>query len=68
MTARQSSLFPKEPPKKRVWRMRVSDAGGCDGGGVLVTFQCSRCEYESSWYRFDTVTKAKRGLPCPRCN
>ena len=35
--------------------------------GCIVQMTCSACEYRSEWLEFDTVTEAKRGLPCPRC-
>jgi hypothetical protein len=67
--SRQGVLFPKPAIKRRVL-MHVSDAGGADHGegAVIVTFRCGKCSYETEWLKCDTVTEAKRGLPCPRCN
>ena len=74
MMARQAELFDDKPaPRRRGQLMHVSDAGygGCSDSGrsaVNVTLTCRKCDYQSEWLRFDTVTEAKRGLPCPRCN
>lgn len=61
---------PRQPHRKL---MHVCDAGdtGCgtdDERDVIVKFACVRCGYESDWMRCSTVTEAKRGMPCPRCN
>lgn len=56
-------LFGKPPRRKPRVLMRVSDAG--DG---RAQFTCSKCGHVSEWLEVDTVTEAKRGLPCPNCN
>lgn len=66
MTARQGELLPKAPRRKRGQLMHVCDAGHGEGKPI-VQFQCPKCKYQSGWFIFDTVTEAKRGLPCPRC-
>lgn len=71
---RQSETLFEIPPKPRSKPrklMHVSDAGDCGGctdGETDVVFTCRRCGYESEWIRMRTVTEAKRGLPCPKCN
>lgn len=55
-------LFPAERRPPRVL-MHVMDAGD-----VGVQFRCARCGHETGWISGLTVTKAKRGLPCPDCN
>jgi DNA-directed RNA polymerase subunit RPC12/RpoP len=30
--------------------------------------RCTRCRAETDWLIFDTVTEAKRGIPCEACN
>jgi hypothetical protein len=71
MTGRQLELLPRPPRRSRGQLMHVSDAGGGCGAdpglSVIVTMRCRRCDYDSEWLRFDTVTEARRGLPCPRC-
>ena len=68
----RSDLLGELPPRKpaRVM-MHVVDAGysGCDDddGGIAV-FQCRKCDHKTDWTKFRTVTEAKRGLPCPKCN
>lgn len=52
--------LPRRPNKKR---MHVADAG--DGS---VNFVCGHCGYNDGWTEVQTVTKAKRGKPCPKCN
>lgn len=64
----QESLFPSGPRAAPVKRMHVVDAGTFPDGSRAAEFQCARCGHASGWQRIDTVTKAKRGIPCPRCN
>ena len=60
---------PRKAPEKL---MHVSDAASecCseDGEGVMVRLQCKRCKHETDWLIFATITEAKRGKPCPKCN
>lgn len=59
---------PRAKPRKL---MHVSEAAGCceeDGTGAMVRMNCKRCGHESDWLYFQTVTEAKRGMPCPVCN
>lgn len=64
-----TDLFPETKPPRRCARalMRVYDAGDCNAGHI-VQFRCARCGYDSGWVHVRTITEAKRGLPCPRCN
>jgi len=54
--------------------MHVSDAGDCPSGSAedlgkpMCRMRCSRCGAETGWLIFDTVTEAKRGIPCEACN
>jgi DNA-directed RNA polymerase subunit RPC12/RpoP len=66
--ARQAELFDKPARRTRGQLMRVIDAGGGESGGLNCQLECSKCGHQSEWLLFDTVTEAKRGLPCPRCN
>ncbi|WP_316172127.1 MULTISPECIES: hypothetical protein [unclassified Bradyrhizobium] len=69
MTPRQSELFEKPPRTTRGVLMHVIDAGAnLTGPGLICQLQCRKCEHKSEWFVFATVTEAKRGLPCPRCN
>jgi hypothetical protein len=65
MTARQTELLSKPPRRTRGQLMHVSDAGHADG--LICTFRCKKCGFESGWLKCNTVTEAKRGLPCPKC-
>lgn len=71
---RTLDLFERPPRAKPKKLMHVSDAGEVqcgaaeDLGKPLVRFMCARCEYETDWFVVDTVTEAKRGIPCPKCN
>lgn len=67
MTARQGELLPKPPRRMRGQLMRVCDTGPGEGPGCVVQMRCKRCGHQSEWLLFDTVTEAKRGLPCPKC-
>lgn len=69
-------LFPgtKPPRAKPRVLMHVCDAGQVshgpedDLGKPLCQMRCSRCGAQSDWLVFDTVTEAKRGIPCDACN
>ena len=67
MSARQGELLSKPKHRIRGQLMHVCDAGGGCENGLIVQMRCTRCGYESGWLQFDTVTEAKRGLPCPEC-
>lgn len=63
---------PRAKPKKR---MHVIDAGDAPGGysaefpnRCSVRYSCRRCQLETRWLIADTLTEAKRGIPCPTCN
>jgi hypothetical protein len=66
MTARQAELFPKPPRKMRGQLMHVSDA--YNTSGLKCQFRCRKCGHQTGWVECDTVTEAKKGLPCPKCN
>src|SRR5690606_33220012 len=34
----------------------------------IVRYRCGRCETETDWMGVETVTEAKRGIPCEKCN
>lgn len=54
--------------------MHVIDTGDChtgaaeDLGKPMCRMKCARCGTETDWLIFDTVTEAKRGVPCGKCN
>lgn len=62
-------LFPgTKPPRARPRvLMHVADAGDMLGKPMCV-MRCARCGAETDWLVFDTVTEAKRGIPCETCN
>jgi DNA-directed RNA polymerase subunit RPC12/RpoP len=62
-------LFPgtKPPRAKPRVLMHVSDACESEGQPRCV-MACRRCGAETGWLLFDTVTEAKRGIPCESCN
>lgn len=66
MTARQGELLEKPHRKMRGQLMHVCDAG-YEEENPIVQMQCAKCGFQSGWFQFDTVTEAKRGLPCPKC-
>lgn len=69
MSARQAELLPKPPRRTRGQLMHVCDAGDSgEGRKPMCLMQCGKCKHESEWLVFDTVTEAKRGIPCPKCN
>lgn len=76
MKSRTLDLFPDLLPPRARPRvlMHVCDAGVTDCGRAedlgkpRCRMSCSRCGAESVWLVFDTITEAKRGVACPRCN
>jgi hypothetical protein len=74
--SRQLDMFEdlRSPRARPRVLMHVTDAGQVDAGAAgdlgkpLCRMRCARCGDESDWLVFDTVTEAKRGIPCPRCN
>jgi len=69
-------LFPVFKPARAKPRvlMHVSDSVEChtgaadDLGKPMCVMTCKRCSTSSDWLIFDTVSEAKRGIPCPTCN
>ena len=63
-------LFDKGPRRrsKPLKRMHVLDAGPGEDGWHMVRMACSRCDLETCWFQVSTITEAKRGIPCPKCN
>lgn len=60
--------------KKARVMMHVIDAGasdiayeGFEDGGIAL-YKCGKCGHESVWTPFRTISEAKRGMPCPKCN
>lgn len=57
------------PPKPRVKRMYVADAGHLPGGTKGIRFECPRCGHDTGWIKDEwSVSENKRGRPCPECN
>lgn len=67
--SRTAALFPELalPRRKPRVLMHVCDATDSNGKPMVV-MRCSRCRAETEWLIFDTVTEAKRGIPCEACN
>ncbi|MDZ5459261.1 hypothetical protein [Azohydromonas lata] len=69
-------LFPELLPPRARPRvlMHVFDAGTAhcgraeDLGKPICRMSCSRCKVKSGWLVFDTISEAKRGVACPKCN
>ena len=68
-------LFGERPRRAPRVLMHVSDAGNVDCssdaadlGKPMCRLQCVRCKAETDWLIFETVTEAKRGIPCEACN
>lgn len=66
MSARQLELLEKPPRRMRGQLMHVCDAR--HDAVATVELSCIKCSYRTRWIEFETVTEAKRGLPCPKCN
>lgn len=67
--ARTLELFEKPARAKPRVLMHVIDAGDNERGDKqLARLRCGKCGSETEWLEFDSVTAAKRGLPCEACN
>lgn len=72
----QLDLFDYLKPRRRAPRvlMHVTDATDAqccadeDIGKPMCRMRCTRCQAETGWLIFKTVTEAKRGIPCEACN
>lgn len=62
-------LFPKPPRKPPRVLMHVADAGNSDDpeAPYWCEMKCGTCGHREEW-KFDTVTAARRGIPCSKCN
>ncbi len=48
--------------------MHVVEAGQGNSGKVI-QFECSKCGHSTGWIEDDkSISKNKRGTPCPQCN
>ena len=70
-----NTLFEKGEPvpsrkkPRRKFLMHVVDAGPAGTGDQCMTvMQCGRCDLKTEWFMCQTVTEAKRGISCPKCN
>ena len=69
----QLDLFPealansKGMAQRRVL-MHVADAGEGEHGGPVCVMACSACGARTGWLRFNSISQAKRGMPCEQCN
>jgi hypothetical protein len=71
-------LFPELLPPRAQPRvlMHVFDAGTAhcgraeDLGKPICRMACCRhrCQVQSAWLVFDTISEARRGIACPKCN
>ena len=66
-------LFDPGKPEPRARRkprklMHVLDAGPAEDDACMVVMSCRRCDLTTEWFRMPSVTAAKRGFPCPKCN
>lgn len=64
-------LFPgTKPPRARPRvLMHIADSTWSEHDDKpMCNMTCTRCGKESGWLVFDTVTEAKRGIPCEDCN
>lgn len=64
-----ADLFPETITKQRRRKlMHVADAGEFGDKGPICMMQCAKCGEETDWLEFESITEAKRGIPCPKCN
>lgn len=65
-----AALFPSIalPRAPRRVMMHVTDAGIREDGADIACFRCGKCGHEEQWIEYRSVSAAKRGVPCPKCN
>lgn len=59
--ARQFQMF-EEPPRPRVARAHVVNAGNGPGPGHWAEFMCAKCGWRSEWQHIANVTAARCAL------
>lgn len=47
---------------------QIETGEASDIGKPLCRMRCHRCAAETDWLMFDSVSEAKRGIPCEACN
>lgn len=60
-------LFPETVAKTERAKPRTM-MHVCDAGDCIAMYRCAKCGAETKWLPFDTITEAKRGVPCETCN
>jgi hypothetical protein len=73
---RTADLFPETLVARAKPRKLMHVAEACqietgeasDIGKPLCRMRCHRCAAETDWLMFDSVSEAKRGIPCEACN
>lgn len=64
-----ADLFPETITKQRRRKlMHVADAGDRGDKGPICQMECVTCGERTDWLEFESITEAKRGIPCPKCN
>lgn len=63
----QLELIGGKPKRFHLKKMHVSDAGEVHGRDS-VRYQCPCCGLETGWIEEESITIAKRGIPCLSCN
>jgi hypothetical protein len=63
----RGDLFGPRPAAARRKLAHCSDCGCFPDGRVCAFFTCE-CGWESGWVGARSVSEAKRGIPCERCN
>lgn len=59
--------LPRSRPRRK-FVMHVHDAGNAEEGAIIAQFRCKRCGHETDWLVCETLTEARKGIPCPLCN
>lgn len=62
---------PRAKPQKlmHVWRIDDVSCGAVEvADKPFIRFMCARCNHKTDWLDIYTVTEAKRGIPCQKCN
>jgi len=65
---RAADMFEKPVRTRSKANMYPIDAGPGMGGQLMALMECPKCSHDGGWWDFDTMTEAKRGVPCPKYN
>lgn len=59
---------PRSPRRVMMHVYEVADTSDEPQSRETCKMRCRRCKAVTGWKHFDTITEARRGIPCETCN